>query len=734
MEKKFNKDCVFGGFYQIIREFLCFTLTNNNLFLNINKLFIMKPFKLFTLLFIFLISSTLFAQVSYNTFVANIMNQVSQDSVYLFERQLCGDTSCIIGGSPYTIVSRHYNTTSNPKAAQFIYEKFQSFGLTTWYQNINSTLVNVLAKKTGTKYPNQYVIICAHYDDMPSGTTAPGADDNASGTIAVLEAARLLKNVNLPYTIVFAAWDEEERGLYGSKAYADTAFAHGDSIIAVLNFDMIAYDGNNDGALDVNTNTASTPLANDFAQIVSLYQPTLVPQVTTSLNGGSDHQSFQTRGYKAILSIEDNDDFTPYYHTVNDTYASLSKAYFVKMIKAGIAALVTIAGDFKITIQHTPISTGPSTSSRIATAVIKSSYKIATGTNQPRLYYSINNGPYSFLTPSYSNQDTVKFTIPEQSLGTTVKYYIAAQDSAGTLIATLPSGGTGVNPPGTTPPSTQFTYQVANIAIINIGTGTLSSNYPFTTYWMDGRTQMLFLASEISTDRISGTISKIGFNVISNSTQVMNGFNVRIQNTVATSLTGWVQTGWTTCFSGTYTVPGTGWQYIDMQTPYWYNGTSNLLIEVCYDNSSYTSYSPVNATSNSGKTFGYYTDNTTGCTMTSGAVQSNRPNISLYMTGPGPTGIGNQTTGIPKKFDMKQNYPNPFNPVTKIQYEVPKASYVTIKVYDILGREVATLVNTNMEAGYFMYDFDASALSSGVYIYKMTAGTFEKTMRMMVVK
>ncbi len=692
----------------------------------------MKHLKIFSLVLFIFVSSSIFSQVSYNSFVASIMNQVNTDTVYRYERQLSGDTSCIIGGAPYTILSRHYNSVHNPKAAQYIYEKFQSFGLITWYQNITSTNINVLAKKVGTKYPNQYVIICGHYDDMPSGSLAPGADDNASGTVCVLEAARLLKNVNLPYTIVFAAWDEEERGLYGSKAYADTAYAHGDSIIAVLNFDMIAYDGNNDGQLDINTNTASMTLAQEYAQIVSLYQPTLVPQVTTSLSGGSDHQSFQNRGYKAILAIEDNDDFTPYYHTVNDTYASLNKPYMVKMIKAGIAALVTIAGDFKITIQHTPISSGPSTAPRIATALIKSSYRIGIGANQPRLYYSVNNGPYSYLNPSYSNLDTFKFTIPGQSLGTTVKYYIAAQDSAGTLVATLPSGGSGVNPPGTTPPSTQFTYQVANIAIINIGTGTATSNYPFTTYWMDGRTQLLYLANEINTDRITGSISKIGFNVVSNSTQIMNGFSVKIQHTTLTSLSGWVTTGWTNCFSGNYSVPGTGWQYIDLQTPFQYNGTSNLLIEICYDNSSYTSYSPVYATANSGKTWGYYTDNSSGCTMTSGATQANRPNISLYLNT--STSVSNEITGIPKKFDLKQNYPNPFNPVTKIQYEIPKASFVTIKVYDIIGREVALLVNSNMEAGYYMYDFDASALSSGVYIYKMTAGNFEKTLRMMVVK
>ena len=307
----------------------------------------MKKLLLITAIF-FGVSLIAESQITYNSYVASLMENVSGDSLNRFVRHLTGDTACMIGGAPYTIVSRHYSKQGNAKAAQYILERFQSYGLTSSYQTITSSLANVLGKKTGYRYPNQYVIICAHFDNMPSTTTAPGADDNATGTAAVIEAARVLSSASFPYTILFAAWDEEERGLYGSKAYADTARRKGDSIIAVLNFDMIGYDGNNNGALDINTNTASTPLANDFYQCVTLYQPTLVPQITTSLNGGSDHQSFQQKNYPAILSIEDNSDFTPYYHTVNDNYSTLNKPYFLKMTKAGVAALVTLAGNYKL--------------------------------------------------------------------------------------------------------------------------------------------------------------------------------------------------------------------------------------------------------------------------------------------------------------------------------------------------------------------------------------------------
>ncbi|MCX6163547.1 MAG: hypothetical protein NTU73_01590, partial [Ignavibacteriae bacterium] len=199
----------------------------------------------------------------------------------------------------------------------------------------------------------------------------------------------------------------------------------------------------------------------------------------------------------------------------------------------------------------------------------------------------------------------------------------------------------------------QFT--IINQVTINIGTGTLSSNYPFTTYWMDGRTQLLYLGSEIMAVNPAAPayISKIGFNVISADPAAMSGFNVRLQNTSATSLTGWVTIGWSICFSGTYTVPGTGWKYVDLTTPFLWDGTSNLMVEVCYDNSAYTQYSPVNASANSGKTWGYYTDNSTGCTMTGGATQTNRPNISLVMSG--VTGVQNITGNIPSKYSLSQN-------------------------------------------------------------------------------
>ncbi len=89
---------------------------------------------------------------------------------------------------------------------------------------------------------------------------------------------------------------------------------------------------------------------------------------------------------------------------------------------------------------------------------------------------------------------------------------------------------------------------------------------------------------------------------------------------------------------------------------------------------------------------------------------------------------------IPTDFSLGQNYPNPFNPTTKISYSLPDANFVTLKIYDMLGSEVATLVNENKPAGKFEVEFDASRLSSGAYVYKLVAGNYQLTKKMQLVK
>ena len=100
----------------------------------------------------------------------------------------------------------------------------------------------------------------------------------------------------------------------------------------------------------------------------------------------------------------------------------------------------------------------------------------------------------------------------------------------------------------------------------------------------------------------------------------------------------------------------------------------------------------------------------------------------------GNVDVQNSNLGIPQEFDLSQNYPNPFNPSTKITYAVPQATMVTLKVYDVLGKEVMTLVNDQRQAGYYDVDFSGVNLASGMYFYKLQAGSFVQTKRMMLIK
>ena len=92
------------------------------------------------------------------------------------------------------------------------------------------------------------------------------------------------------------------------------------------------------------------------------------------------------------------------------------------------------------------------------------------------------------------------------------------------------------------------------------------------------------------------------------------------------------------------------------------------------------------------------------------------------------------STEIPSAFSLNQNYPNPFNPRTVISFQLSAVSDVVLKVYDIMGREVQTLVNEKLQSGTFETTFDGSSLNSGVYFYKLTTDGFAETRRMLLIK
>ena len=96
--------------------------------------------------------------------------------------------------------------------------------------------------------------------------------------------------------------------------------------------------------------------------------------------------------------------------------------------------------------------------------------------------------------------------------------------------------------------------------------------------------------------------------------------------------------------------------------------------------------------------------------------------------------LSTRMDNLPERFVLEQNYPNPFNPTTNIQYALPHTSHVTLTVFNTLGQQVATLVNGDIDAGYHDVTFNAAGLASGVYFYRLQAGSYVETKKLVLVR
>ncbi|MGB5531279.1 MAG: M28 family peptidase [Ignavibacteriaceae bacterium] len=473
--------------------------------------------------------------------IQSIIDQTNLDSLIYFVKELSGEVQTIIGGSPYTIVSRNKNQPSNDKAADYIKQKLNSYGLVTYDQWWSGTGRNVYAVQLGSVYPNKKYIICAHYDDMPSGSIAPGADDNASGTAAVIEAARLFTQYNSKYTIIYALWDEEEQGLVGSAYYAQQAALAGDSIMGVINMDMIAYDSDsdNEGEIHVRNFANSNSLKDIMVQVNTTYSIGVATRIENPGTTASDQASFWNNGYGAILLIEEyyGGDFNAYYHTTNDLLIHYNQPYYHKMSRLTFGTVATLAEITEIV----PVELLAFTA-------------------------SVNNSEVQLLWSTASELNNRGFEI-ERSINNTDNFvtigFVEGKSS-----------------------STEINYYSFN-------------DQPD----LSGNSKLFYRLKQVD-------------------------------------------------FDGTFS-------YSDV-------------VQVTYD--------------------------------------------------------------VPTAFVINQNFPNPFNPSTRITYFVPKESFVSIKIYDFLGREVKTLVNDFLSAGSYEIVFEASDITSGTYFYTMTAENYSSTKKMLLLK
>lgn len=289
-------------------------------------------------------------KIQVNPVIQEIVDRVSSDSVLGFVRRL------------QNFRTRYSTHDSCFAAANWLASRFLAYGCDTVYlQNHTSGHApNVIAVRRGVLYPDSiYAVICGHFDSYSSAgqNNAPGADDNASGSAAALEAARVMKDYDFEYSARFLAFSGEEFGLYGSEYYAQQAYSRGDAILGVFNGDMIAYVDHLPESLEVITrisNPPCDPLANFFIACADTYTILLTHKQLTSNWQPSDNQSFLDYGYPALLNIEDFYPSNPYYHTAGDSIGTgyNNNLFATEVTKAEIAALATMIRPWSINVQE----------------------------------------------------------------------------------------------------------------------------------------------------------------------------------------------------------------------------------------------------------------------------------------------------------------------------------------------------------------------------------------------
>ncbi|MCA9655127.1 MAG: M20/M25/M40 family metallo-hydrolase [Myxococcales bacterium] len=242
------------------------------------------------------------------------------------------------------------------------------------------TGTNVVGRREGTRWPEQSVMLGAHYDHIPG---CPGADDNASGVAGILEAARVLSAVEHPRSLVVACWDEEERGLVGSRAWAARARERGEQITVYLNLDAIAFADARPGTqriptgfellfpdevlaleqrehradfITVVTDEASEPwarhlraaAARDGLPMALLSIPALVQRTHVAIDlQRSDHAALWDQGYPAIMITDTAEYRSDAYHCMGrpDTIEGLDLGFATRVVRATtFAAAMALQG------------------------------------------------------------------------------------------------------------------------------------------------------------------------------------------------------------------------------------------------------------------------------------------------------------------------------------------------------------------------------------------------------
>lgn len=313
--------------------------------------------------------------VTYDPRIAAMVVQVRTEDLNQTVCELSGEVPAVINGSPYTFLTRMTDyaepiTMATAYGNQELTRPNLSVSYENWTVGGYSSR-SVIATLPGTTRPEEIVLVTAHVDSYSETARAPGADDNASGSAAVLAFARIMDQYRFERTIRFVLFTGEEQGLYGSGAYAAAAAARGETIVAVVNMDMIAWSTSGMKTMEIHTRlpsdtggyTQDMTIASTLNQSAALYglRPSLNPVILSDGDEYSDHSSFWARGYPAVVVYEDwISDPNPFYHTDKDLRSGLNMNYFTSIAQVCLATTAHLAVPVDLTgTALIPGHTGP---------------------------------------------------------------------------------------------------------------------------------------------------------------------------------------------------------------------------------------------------------------------------------------------------------------------------------------------------------------------------------------
>lgn len=357
-------------------------------------------------------------------------------------------------------VTRYSETDSCRAAEQWAVDTFASLGLETElfpYDFYSHTWYNAIGRKVGTVFPDSIYLIMGHIDDTSEMWyfLAPGAEDNASGSACVLEAARILSAYDFDCTIEFVLVSGEELGLIGSEAYAEYCFNQNRNIAGVLNFDMISYAGSYGWDTNIYADyyfPAEIALANALAQLTDLYSDAYSIRVDTEGPvWASDHYYFSYYGFPAPYSVDAQlwgaPDWYPWYHTTDDVIDHLDLDFGTEVVKGAVATLATLAHpSTPLPLEFAfpdglPEVVNPDGGTSFRVEVSPGSAVPEPGTGL--LHYSTGGG-FTTVPMEIISSNVYDAVFPALDCGVVVSFYVSSETDSGLVVTDPPNAPTGV--------------------------------------------------------------------------------------------------------------------------------------------------------------------------------------------------------------------------------------------------------------------------------------------------